>query len=75
MKHTNDGWFIIPFAEKVQRVSSKDGVPLPDYFGKLLQYFINKIRPMYIQKDSNILSVFVNENGDPLSKFIPSLFY
>lgn len=57
-------WFMIPPAEKVARQGS-EGIPLPRYFGDLIQYFLKYIRPKLCPA-SGILAMWINQNGKPV---------
>jgi hypothetical protein len=58
-------------------VANAKGIPLPKYFGQLLQFFWNNIRPIFVDKTSNSVAYFNNDKGRPLGKnnFIKKLKY
>lgn len=57
-------WFMIPPAEKVARQGS-EGIPLPHFFGKLLQYFMKKVRPI-LSPCSEVKAMWINNIGKPV---------
>ena len=49
----------------MQRPQTKDGVFVPRYAAKLLDYFIKFVRP-HLGPSENLLSLWVSDNGQPL---------
>ena len=54
----------MPPAEKVSR-QMHEGIPIPPVVGVLIQYFMEKVRPLLKPKE-NVESMFLTQHGSPL---------
>lgn len=59
---------MLPPAEKIPRQGS-EGIPLPEYFGNILQYFEKNVRPK-LQPKKHTIAMWINNNGRPVGKKI-----
>jgi hypothetical protein len=57
------------YSEKVARVGSGEGLPIPEYMAQLIQYFEEYVRPLLLGEDDEIESLFVNKEARPMGKF------
>lgn len=59
---------MIPPAEKVARQGS-EGIPLPRYFGDLIEYFKQYVRPNLFPSPG-VLALWINNNGRPIGSHL-----
>ena len=64
---------MIPPPEKVTR-STSGGIPYPDWLGKLMNFFQEKVRKFLHPKD-HVLAFWVNNNGNPLGNYNLNIKY
>ena len=57
--------WIKPFVEKVPRPQTKDGIYVPPYAARLINYFIKNIRPI-LHPNQDVVSVWINARGNSL---------
>ena len=57
---------MVPPAEKIPRQGS-EGIPLPLYFGNLLEYFMEKVRPR-LGPIEHVIAMWINNIGQPVGK-------
>lgn len=63
---------MLPPAEKIPRQGS-EGIPLPEYFGNLLEYFGGKVRPR-LKPNEGTIAMWINNNGRPVGKKIKKIY-
>ena len=54
--------------EKITRLALADGIPVPVYVGKLLEYFWETVRPA-LKPKKHVICFWVNEIGNAMGKF------